>query len=204
MSRLDEIVAWHKRMEVEKAFLEKQIRGKEDRIAVLKKEHEITEKARAVIQCVAQDTQKQLEFHLSHLVTMALHTIFDDPYDLSVEFVQRRGKTEVDILFSKNGEKIDPLSASGGGVVDVASLFLQISLLTLMMPKRRNILFLDEPLRFLKGEGYPEKGMEVIKEISEKLGMQIVMVSHIPEFIESADRTFLIEQKDGVSYCNEG
>lgn len=157
------------------------------------------EEAQTIIQNVAQLTQAELEYHVSELVTLAMAAVFEDPYSLEVEFVQRRGRTETDLWFVRNDSKIDPLSASGGGAVDVASFALRVALWSLAPVRTRNVLILDEPLHFLKGEVLPEKGSTMIKEISEKIGLQIIMVSHIPDQIEGADRVFNVSMSSGVS-----
>lgn len=157
------------------------------------------EEAQTIIQTVAQETQEQLQYHVSELVTLAMAGVFDDPYEFEIEFVQRRGRTEADLWFVRGGQKIHPMSASGGGAVDVASFALRVSLWSLAPVRTRNVLVLDEPLHFLKGEVLPEKGSAMIKEISEKMGLQVIMISHIPDQIEGADRVFNVSMSGGVS-----
>jgi DNA repair exonuclease SbcCD ATPase subunit len=171
-----------------------QIKMLTDENIQLEKSKEAGEKARSIIQEVAQTTQQQLEYHLSSVTSMAMEYVFDDPYELSVAFTQRRNKTEVDVLFRKGEELVNPITACGGGAVDIAALSLQISIL-LMSKNTNRILFLDEPLKWLKGKDYPERGAEILKEISSKLGIQILMVSHDPTLIANADTVFSTEKK---------
>ena len=56
------------------------------------------EEAQRIIQYVARQTQEQLQFRISELVSMALAAVFEDPYTFHLEFVIRRGKTEADIV----------------------------------------------------------------------------------------------------------
>ena len=68
------------------------------------------EEAKEIIRSVGQKTQEQLSFHISDITTLALEAIFADPYELKVEFVQRRNKTECDLLFVRNDSVInDPM-----------------------------------------------------------------------------------------------
>jgi len=158
------------------------------------------EEAQTIIQNVAQLTQSELEYHVSELVTLAMAAVFEDPYELKVEFTQRRGRTEADLFFVRGGAEMDPMGASGGGAVDVASFALRVALWSLGQPRTRNTLVLDEPLKWLKGGDLPEKGAAMIKEISDKLGLQIIMISHIPDQIEGADLRIGVRLKsDGVS-----
>lgn len=161
-----------------------------------------TEQAQAIIQIVAQKTQEELEYRLSEIVSLALAAVFDDPYKLKVDFVIRRGKTECDLLFEKNGEIFDPLTSSGGGTVDIASMALRVAIWSLTQPKTRNVLILDEPFRFLSKE-YQIKASIMLKELSKKLQLQIIMVSHSEFLIEGADKVFQVSIEKGISKIRE-
>ena len=156
------------------------------------------EQARAIIKEAGLHTQQQLQFHISDIASLALNAVFDDPYELSVEFVERRNKTECDLFFLRNGDKINPMDASGGGAVDVASFALRIASWSMQSPKSNNVIILDEPMKHLSPE-YREKGSQMIKEISDKLGIQFIIVNHEPILTTFADRVFKVSIKKGVS-----
>lgn len=160
------------------------------------------EQAREVIRTVGADTQNQLSFHISDITSLALEAVFNEPYELKVEFVQRRNKTECDLYFERNGERIDPISASGGGAVDVASFALRIASWSMMRPRTRNTIILDEPLRFLSVD-LQERASQMIKEISDKLGIQFILISHEQTIASYADRTFEVSIKKGVSHVRQ-
>ena len=44
-----------------------------------------------------------------------------------------------------------------------------------------------------------KKAAEMLKELSDRLGVQIVMVTHNPALLESADKVFKVIQNKGVS-----
>lgn len=156
------------------------------------------ERAREIIREVGLATQQQLQFHISEITSLALEAVFTNPYSLVAEFVQRRNKTECDLFFERNAEKIDPLTASGGGAVDVASFALRVASWSMSSPHSRNVLLLDEPFKHLSTELLPKAG-EMIKQISEKLGLQIIMVTHSEELADTADKIFKVAIKKGVS-----
>jgi len=158
------------------------------------------EQASVIIQETAQLTQKELRYQISELVTLALTSIFEDPPEFEVGFEQRRNQMECDMHFVVNGNSVHPLTASAGGEADVAAFALQIALWSLKTNRTRPLLVLDEPLKFLKGKNYPERGARLIKDISDKLGIQIIYVTHIPEQVESADNVIIIKKKRGISY----
>jgi len=149
--------------------------------------HSAAIKAREILFHVAQDTQKSIEQNIGRIVSLALNAIFDEPYDFKIEFVKRRNKMECDLFLESNGEKMIPSDSVGGGVLDVISFSLRLAFV--MLSQSRRILILDEPMKNLS-RNYQPKAAEMIKMLSEKLGIQVIMTTHIPEFISSADKLF--------------
>lgn len=156
------------------------------------------EQAREIIREVGLKTQEQLSFQISDITTLALEAVLEEPYELLAEFVERRNKTECDLLFQRNDQKVDPLSASGGGAVDVCAFALRIASWSMQMPRSRNVLILDEPMRFVSRD-LQEKASMMIKEISEKLGIQFIIITHEPTLTSYADRVFEVKNKNGIS-----
>lgn len=163
--------------------------ARKDCVRLLKR----TEKAKEVIREVGLRTQEQLQYHISDITSLALQAVFPDPYTLGVEFVQRRNKTECDIFFSRGESKVDPLTASGGGAVDVAAFALRIAAWSLMRPHSRNVIILDEPMRFVS-EDLQEQASEMIKEVSKKLGIQFLLVTHEPVIAVHADKVWQVRR----------
>ena len=178
--------------------VEKNIKDVKKTLLTVRRNLKLNEKAREVIKIVGLKTQQQLQFRISNLTTLALMGVFDDPYDLVVEFIERRNKTECDLYFERNGCRVSPLSAAGGGAVDVAAFALRTASWSMKRPRTRPVLFLDEPFRFLSINHLPKAG-EMIKQISEKLNLQIIMVTHLDDLVENADRVFRVTMKNGKS-----
>ena len=160
------------------------------------------EQAREIIRTVGQRTQEQLSYHISDITSLALEAVFPNPYELTVDFVPRRNKTECDLMFYRDGNKIDPFDASGGGAVDVAAFALRIASWSMEQPKSRNVIILDEPLKHLSTD-YQEKASTMIKQISEKLGIQFIIVTHETVLATFADRIFETRIRKGVTYIKQ-
>lgn len=156
------------------------------------------EEAKEIIRAVGIKTQEQLSFHISDITSLALEAVFKDPYELKVDFVQRRNKTECDLLFVRGDSVVDPISASGGGAVDVAAFALRIASWSMMSPRTRNTIILDEPLRFLSGDNQ-DRASAMIKEISQRLGLQFIIVTHESILASYADRVFESSIRKGVT-----
>lgn len=155
-------------------------------------------KARVVIQEIAQTTQQELEFHISNLVTLALDIVFpDENINFVTRFVQRRNKTECDLLFEEKGNEYHPLDGSGYGAVDVAAFALRLALWTL--DPSSEVIILDEPFRDVSPDLQVKVG-EMLKTLSDKIGIQIIMVSHAEDVNIQADKTFVIKKSKGQCY----
>lgn len=161
------------------------------------------EQAQEIIYEVGLATQKQLQFHISNITSLALESVFDDPYELQIEFIQRHSKTECDVFFIRDGNKMKPLESSGYGACDVASFALRIASWSMQRPRSDSLIIADEPFKHLKGEDANLRVLDMINEMSKKLGLQIIMVSdervdreHI---YEKADRVFEVSKHKGIS-----
>ena len=176
--------------------LKKELGEYTDELMTLSSLLKLIDEARVLIQLVAQQTQQQLEYVISDIVTLALSIVFDDPYSFKVEFVLRRGKVECDLWFERGGQLVHPLDASGGGTVDIAALALRLSLWALL--KNTPVIIIDEPFKHLSKNLHP-RASTMLKELSSKLGLQIIMVSHSDDLITDADRVFEVTMKDRVS-----
>lgn len=156
------------------------------------------EEAREIIREVGLKTQQQLQFHISNMTSLALEAVFPDPYEMKVSFEQRRNKTECDLIFVRDGNEIDPIEASGIGAVDVAAFALRVSSWSMAQPHTDNVILLDEPFRFLS-EDYQEQASIMLQELSKKLGLQFIIVTHEQVLASYADRIFEVKIRKGIS-----
>lgn len=138
--------------------------------------------AHDVIQQVALDTQSQAHEQIGRLCSQCLRDVFDEPYELKIVFERKRGKTEARLVFLRDDREFDPLSSSGGGVVDVAAFGLRISAIVLSRPSLRRLVILDEPFRFVSVK-YRERVRRMLQDLSDEIGVQFVIVTHINEIM---------------------
>ena len=159
----------------------------------IKRDLRNTEKAQAIIQKVAQQTQENLIYNIENIVTLALNAVFEDPYEFKIDFVIRRNKTECDMYFFRDGERIDPLNSAGFGAADIASIALRVACWALTNPKKRSCFLLDECFKHLSVD-LQEKSMEMIKELSDKLKIQFIIISHMEGITKYSDKVFKISK----------
>jgi DNA repair exonuclease SbcCD ATPase subunit len=102
------------------------------------------------------------------------------------------------LFFVRDGEKVNPIDATGGGAVDIAAFALRVASWSMMNPRTRPVMILDEPLKNLDKERQ-QKGSAMIKEVSERLGIQFIIITHEEALTEYADKTFNVTIKKGIS-----
>jgi len=184
-------------MKGERARVQRDLEETEKKLLGLRRDSQNIEQAQKIIQIVAQQTQEEFQFHLSDMVTMALEAVFGRSYIFKVSFIIKRNKTEAEIaLFTKDGDQVDPMTEVGGGVVDITAFAIRVALWALS-PSHPTIV-LDEPFRFLSRDFQPKAG-QLLHDLSEKLGLQFIMVTHNPDLVEASDRVFEVVNQNGVS-----
>lgn len=181
-----------------KLQVEQDIFDLKEKLVDIKRDLRRHEQAHIIIRTVGLETQQQLQFHISDITSLALEAVFPDPYELKVEFVERRNKTECDLRFVRDGEELNPMTSSGVGAVDVASFALRIASWSMERPRTRNVIILDEPFKFLS-ENYQDQASSMLKELSSRLGLQFIIVTHEPILASYADRTFEVRVRKGKS-----
>ena len=140
-----------------------------------------SEEAQRILQTVAATVQQEAHSRIAGVVSRCLEYVFEDPYEFRIEFEEKRGRTEANLVFVRNGNVLDPLQASGGGAIDVASFALRLACLVLSRPALRRLLVLDEPFKNLSA-AYRPKISSLLGALSAEMGVQILMVTHDPVF----------------------
>ena len=173
---------------------EEQIEERSSRLQDLKQ-------AQAVIQKIAEETQVNITDNIESIVTLALESVFGDELSFKCVFASKRGKTECSFaVVDQQGNSTNPMTAHGGGVLDVVNIGLRLAFWS--MEKKRPLVILDEPFKFLSRELLPNAA-DMLRVMSERLKLQILMVTHIPELINAAERVFSVKKKKGVSLVSQ-
>lgn len=176
----------------QRSVYERQLAGaKKARIQAVK-EKRLCEAAVAIVTAVGETLQQRISIRLSSVASRALQSVFPDPYRVVVEFAPTaRGTIEAQIQFERNEQRFRPVLPSGqllagGGPVEMAAWGLRVALWGQLKPRPRPIMLMDEPFRFLQEDLQPVAA-EVLKEISEKAGVQFIMVTHSAGLAEGAN-----------------
>lgn len=155
----------------------------------------------------AEEARKQYTKILADNVTAALQHIFGPDFKFDIELKEARGRPEVEFYVEHEQDSImlrnKPQDAMGGGVVDIVSAALQISIKHLYQnPVQRGPLILDEPGKHVSEE-YAIKFGNFLSDISRALGLQIIMNTHQRVLADQADKVMYMEIRKGQSIVQE-
>lgn len=198
MNNIHDIKSFYERQVGKKEQIEQDITDLQSKLKKNRKQVKNLEKAHEIVKLVGGETQQQLHYHISDITSLALEGVFENPYKLILDFVERRGKVECDLLFERDDLRIKPKRASGFGALDISSLALRIACWSMMSPRTRPVIIIDEPFRNLS-EKYHEPASQMVKEISDKLGIQFIVSTHTPALAAYADKEFKVTIKKGKS-----
>jgi len=146
------------------------------------RERAVAAEARQIAQAIAAEVQTRVHTRVAAIVNRCLTAVFDEPYEFKILFEQKRGRTEASLVFMRDGVAVDPMSAAGGGVVDIAAFGLRLACLALTRPQRRRLLVMDEPFRFVS-VGHRPRVRAMVAALADEMGFQFIYVTHIPELV---------------------
>lgn len=179
--QISEIESVFSRHAVEYLQNKRQLELEEASLEAAEARTRLLQEASLIVRGIAKDMQQKAHKKVSQLVSSCLRAVFDAPYTFLIQFEEKRNKTEASFVFLRDGYEIDPLTAAGGGVVDVAAFGLRLACLMLSKPHKRKLLVLDEPMRYVSAEYLP-RVVDLVERMSEECGVQIILVTHSPEF----------------------
>lgn len=133
----------------------------------------------AALRTLSSELQQQFFTQLNGIVTRCLRTVFGNEYQFELEQRRTAKRTTVQSVLYQNDVKTHLADSVGGGVLDVVSFGLRLACLLTQRKQLAQVLILDEPFKFLSA-GYQQSIAELFKSLQSDLGIQIVMVTHVP------------------------
>lgn len=162
-----------------------------DSLEVAKERVMVVAKARAYFQATAEEVQRDVAETLSVIITSAIKAVFDtDEYSCEIIFGTSRNQSDAKVILVKDGEEIDePIDSVSGGMIDVASFAARVGFI--FLKGSRKILIADEPFKGVSAD-FRERCPEMLQLLSEQLGMQFIIISHMSELIDGADNVITL------------
>lgn len=165
------------------------------------------ERVTILLNTIGEDRQMQAQETIEELVTRGLQTIFDSTLSFHiVQTIKGRSVTAEFMVRTTLGDtfiETPVLDARGGGLAATIGFLLRVVVLLLSSgTKQDNVLILDETFAHVSDEYLPPLG-EFLRELVDKTGIQIIMVTHQPEFMEYSDKSYRFSIKDGKTEAVE-
>lgn len=161
---------------------------------------DIAEKAKAVLESYAVEQQTELQQAVESLCTRGLQAVFQKPLEFKMHFKVLRGQPECSFsVISRVGDEpveMDIPNSFGGGLAVVCAVLLRVVVLKYLVEQGKvaPLLVLDEPLAALspdysagEAESLRSHMAEFLGSVSRELGVQILMVTHEPDYEDAAD-----------------
>jgi DNA repair exonuclease SbcCD ATPase subunit len=175
-----------------------------NRVLELTIKEDQTAKASLFLQSLSDSTRIQVLDRISGIVSECLQVVKDPNLEFKM-VLQVKANTPVLEMYVRDrttDQLYDAVASMGGGLCDLISLSLRISLLCKWTPSLSKILVLDEIGKHISIKDQ-ELLAEFVKKISSVLGVQFIWISHSEVLEKSADRIFQVTKDGGISHVTE-
>jgi len=162
-----------------------------------------------LLNSLGEERQQRAQATIEQIVTRGLQTIFDPTLSFhivqsikgrasNVEFVVRDTREDGDI------HETGVMDARGGGLAATIGFLLRVVIMLLDPNKNQErLLVLDETFAHVSAEYLPALG-QFLRELVDRTGVQIILVTHQDEFEEHADRVYRFSQIEGKTRVTDG
>lgn len=187
-----------------RATLQQKLAGCDQRIQAAQSQAERLTKASVFLQTLNDATRQQIIGRISSIVTDALQKVKDPNLEFRMKLSTERNQADVQfsIYNANTKQEYDILESCGGSIADIVSFPLRVSLLLKWDPVLSRILIMDENFKFVSVADR-EPLADFVKQITERLNLQVILVTHANELSGKAHKIFQVNQKQGVSSVEE-
>jgi DNA repair exonuclease SbcCD ATPase subunit len=149
-----------------------------------KMKSELFSKCSEIFKKWLEDSMERNVGSMADLATTGLrHVIPDQELIFKIKQEPKYNRMSMRFVLEQDGVEGDPINSYGGGAAVVVSLILRIAVMQRM--GMGNLLILDESMVALANV-YVPSAASFIRKLAEQAGVNILMVTHNPEFLASA------------------
>lgn len=162
----------------------------------LKKDIDRDIKTSAVLKKLLDIMVKDEVERMAGLITYGLKTIFEDQNLTFIPNITKKNE-KIYIELKTNNDGIEGDHKAFGGSIAVIESFL-LRILCILKKKYVRLMILDETFASV-GEEYIPNTAKLISELSKKIGLDVLLVTHQKEFQYNADHVYKVkESKNGL------
>ncbi len=176
----------------------REIDAANERLATAKQDSEELAQVLGVLQGLEAAWKKAFESALADIVSRGLSLVFGEPMKVEIisEISRSASAVEFRLTTGDGNEELSTaiIGARGGSVVEVVSFLFRVLLVLSSRPPLRKIIVIDESFRMVADENIPALA-QMIRHLVDRLGIQIVLVTHMPAFADAADVVYEVTSK---------
>lgn len=177
---------------------QQEIEELESKISAGKELHSQLQEVLEVINTTGVVAQKQVKDIMEELVTDVIQSVFGPEYKFVVDNTVRSNRPETFFYVEKNGLRHTIEDEHGGSLAVLIAFALRVIICVITEEDIRKTIILDEPLKDADKRKLVFLG-EMIKQLTDSLGVQFIMVTHEEQLIAAADRAFRVSQENAIS-----
>lgn len=187
------------------AEITKQLSETQHGLATSQDDIEILEQVTTLLQGLEEAWQRKFQDSVAQVISRGLSIVFEEPIKLVLVPKVRADVTTVDLRViqgeGKDALETGVMGAKGGTLIAILNVLLRALLVLSARPPLRRILILDEPFG-LADDSYTPVFGELLRELCQRLGFQIIVVSHEQALVDAADFAYEVvrERKGGVGF----
>lgn len=145
---------------------------------------DLYQKCSEIFKAWLEDSMKKNVDSMAELATTGLqHIVYDQKLTFKIKQEPKHNRLAMRFVLEEDGNEGDPLSSYGGGAAVIISLVLRIAVMARM--RMANLLLLDESMVSLS-DSYVPLAASFMRQLAEQTGVNILMVTHKPEFLNHA------------------
>ena len=173
-----------------------------DRLADTRRDVRLLDQELALLSHVSRSMMDDLTHRIEEPVTAALQLLWEDDRLFKFNFGTYRNEPAAwREIWKREGEgeyqPFDPDEQSGGGVSDIVSFILDLSIREMVDPRPQGIMSRDEPAKHVDRQGGDQKTKNIayfLKEYVRRTGVQFIFITHNSELAKVADMAYEVRK----------
>lgn len=192
-------------MKIENGILQKHINVNTEKIDSHSSQMKVCKEALTFLEDLANSRRSNIKSKIETILTEGLRMVYGENYHVELTYCFKNNRSHMDIEVVKKtplGDVQRTMDGFGGGVSDCISVPLRL-LVLLGSRQTDKVCILDEAYKHVDIDRV-ENVAQFIKSIANKLGIQVILLSHHEIMQNVADTVFQMQDNNGKSSIKIG
>lgn len=168
---------------------------------------EVLDRVTLLLNSIGEDKQQKAQEHIEGIVTRGLQAIFGPTFSFHIAQTMKGKSASVEFLIRTQLDdttlETPVLESHGGGLAAIVGFLLRVTVMLLDKgTDKANVLVLDETFGMVSAE-FLDPLAEFVRELINKTGLQVILVTHQDQWLEYADKTVRFGIKNGATFVRE-